>query len=144
MPRKLYLSPSLIRRDVGREYLKWMKEGLESNGQELPGVSPKHSRESDYVTVVDKDRKFVEVSDNFCLLVGYEREELLGKRYDELTAPNSIDIQKVYRLFERLGNMHGLWMLVSRGGTRILVRYESWLRPDSLIEGHMELVGAGY
>ena len=24
------------------------------------------------------------------------------------------------------------------------VRYESWIRPDSYIEGHMEVVGAGY
>jgi PAS domain S-box-containing protein len=53
--------------------------------------------------VVDNDRKFVEVSDDFCQLVGYEREELLGRPYDELTAPNSIDIQKVFRLFARLG-----------------------------------------
>jgi len=37
-----------------------------------------------------------------------------------------------------------MWMLVTREGTRILVRYESWLRPDSYIEGHMEVVGAGY
>jgi PAS domain S-box-containing protein len=94
--------------------------------------------------VVDNDRNFVEVSDDFCQLVGYEREELLGRPYDELTAPNSIDIQKVFRLFARLGYKHGLWMLVSRGGMRIVVRYESWLRRDSLIEGHMELLGAGY
>ena len=33
---------------------------------------------------------------------------------------------------------------INREGTRILVRYEAWLRPDSYIEGHMEVVGAGY
>jgi hypothetical protein len=40
--------------------------------------------------------------------------------------------------------MHGLWLLVSREGTRILVRYEARLRPDSYIEGHMEVVDTGY
>src|SRR5882724_6960986 len=45
--------------------------------------------------------------------------------------------------FIGIPNMHGLWLLVSREGTRILVRYEAWLRPDSYIEGHMEVVGAG-
>jgi hypothetical protein len=40
--------------------------------------------------------------------------------------------------------MHGLWMFVSREGKRILVRYESWLRPDEKIEGHMELVEEGF
>jgi len=80
----------------------------------------------------------------FCQLVGYQREELVGKRYDDLTAPNTNDVPTVFGLFQKLGYMHGMWMLVSREGTRILVRYESWLRPDSYIEGHMEVVGAGY
>jgi PAS domain S-box-containing protein len=94
--------------------------------------------------VVDSQRKFVEVSDSFCQLLGYRREELIGKPYDEVTAPNTNDIPTVFRLFMKQGYMHGLWMLASRRGTRILVRYESWLRPDSCIEGHMEIVGAGY
>jgi hypothetical protein len=39
--------------------------------------------------------------------------------------------------------MHGLWLFVSREGKRILVRYESWRRPDAKSEGHRELVEAG-
>jgi hypothetical protein len=31
-------------------------------------------------------------------------------------------------------------MFVNRHGNSILVRYESWMRTDSLIEGHMEVV----
>jgi PAS domain-containing protein len=98
----------------------------------------------EYVTVVDSDRKFVQASDNFCQLVGYRREELIGKRYDDLTAPDTNDIPNVFGMFARLGYMRGLWMLVTCKGTRILVRYECWLRPDCYIEGHMEIVGAGY
>jgi PAS domain S-box-containing protein len=86
----------------------------------------------------------VEVSDSFCKLVGYKREDLIGRRYDDLSAPNTNDIAVVFDLFSRLRYMHGMWMLVSRSGARILVRYESWLRPDSLIQGNMEVVGAGY
>jgi PAS domain-containing protein len=142
--RKAYSAPRAIRHEFGVGYLKWITKGLEFPVQELDGAFPQRMVESDYVTVVDNDRKFVEVSDSFCQLVGYEREELIGLRYDELTAPNTNDIEKVYRLFSRLGYMHGLWMLVTRGRTRILVRYEAWLRPDSLIEARIELVGAGY
>ena len=98
----------------------------------------------DYTTVVDREHKYVEVSDSFCKLVGYTREELIGKKYDELTAPNTNDIPTIFRLFLEEGYMHGLWMLVHRTGTRVLVRYEAWLRQDGLIEGNMELVGAGY
>ena len=61
-----------------------------------------------YVTVVDRDRKYVEVSDSFCQLVGYQREELVGMRYDDLTAPNTNDIPTVFGLFQKLGYMHGL------------------------------------
>jgi len=105
---------------------KWMKQGGSVRG--------------DYTTVVDGDRRYVEVSDSFCELVGYRREELIGKRFDDLTAPGTNDIPNVFQLFVSLGYMHGLWMLVNRTGTRILVRYEAWVRPDCYIQGKMELV----
>jgi PAS domain S-box-containing protein len=98
---------------------------------------------SECTTVIDIARRYVQVSDSFCKLVGYTREELLGMRYDDLTAPNTNDIPTVIVQFLKLRYLHGLWMFVSRDGTRILVRYEWWLRPDSLIEGHMEVVGTG-
>jgi hypothetical protein len=74
--------------------------------------------------------------------VGYKREELIGKRYDELTAPNTNDIPAIFKLFTKSGYMHGLWMLVNRQGKNILVRYESWIRSDSMIEGRMEPVSS--
>lgn len=97
---------------------------------------------ADYTTLVDADRRYVEVSDSFCDLVGYERKELIGERYDDLTAPSTNDIPTVFRMFIREGYMHGMWMLVHREGTRILVRYESWVRPDCFIQSQMELVNA--
>jgi hypothetical protein len=39
---------------------------------------------------------------------------------------------------------HGLWLLVSREGTRILVRYQSRVRIDLLMQTQLELIGAGY
>ena len=93
-----------------------------------------------YTSVVDRDHKYIEVSEGFCELVGYKMEELIGMPYDRLTAFNSADIAKTYRLFSRLGYMHGLWMLVHRTGYRILVRYESWLRPDNYVQSNLELV----
>ncbi|MGB7847604.1 MAG: PAS domain-containing protein [Candidatus Acidiferrum sp.] len=134
--------PRIIRHEFGNDYFKSMTR-VGSGAQEL-APTPQGKVKPDYVTVVDSDRRYVEVSDSFCKLVGYTREELLGMRYDDLTAPDTNDIPTVLEQFSKLGRLHGLWMLVSREGTRILVRYEAWLRPDSLIEGHMEVVGAGY
>ena len=140
--RKPSSEPRPIRHEFGTDYLKGIAS-LESRAQERK-VSPQRKVEPDYKVVMNNDRRFVEVSGGFCKLVGYTSEELLGMQYDHLTAPNTNDIPTVRRQFQKLGHLHGLWMLVSREGTRILVRYDSWLRPDSYIEAHMEVVGAGY
>jgi PAS domain S-box-containing protein len=97
----------------------------------------------EYTALVDRDRKYVQVSDSFCKLLGYQREELIGRKYDDLTAPRTNNVQTVFDLFMKSGYMHGIWILVHRRGTRILVRYEAWLRPDGLTESQMELLGAG-
>jgi PAS domain S-box-containing protein len=87
-----------------------------------------------YTIVVGQDRKYIEVSDSFSKLVGYKTEELLGMRYDSLTA--------TFNLFSKLGYMYGLWMLVHRSGYRILIRYEAWLRQDANIQANIEVVQA--
>jgi PAS domain S-box-containing protein len=97
----------------------------------------------DYLVIVDADRKFREVSESFCKLLGYRREELIGKKYDDFTAPMTNDIEIVLELFLKMRYMHGIWVLLHRKGTKIIVRYESWLRPDGQFESHMELLGAG-
>src|SRR5215813_848177 len=80
-------------------------------------IMPPGSRVApDYKALIDSEHRYVEVSDSFCKLVGYTREELIGKKYDELTAPNTNDIPTIFRLFLEEGYMHGLWMLVNRSG----------------------------
>jgi PAS domain S-box-containing protein len=142
--RKPYTAPRVFQYETEAAYSDPMKAIAKSLHRESKlKLSPRSEMESQYIVVVDTDRKYVEVSDSFCQLVGYQREELVGKRYDDLTAPNTNDIPTVSSLFAKLGYMHGLWVLVSREGTHILVRYEAWLRPDSYVEGHMEVVGVG-
>jgi PAS domain S-box-containing protein len=93
-----------------------------------------------YTVVVDQDRKYVQVSESFCELVGYNVEELIGTQYDHVTALNTADIPTTHTLVSKLGYMHGLWMFVHRTGYRILVRYEAWLRPDKNIQSNIEVV----
>ena len=106
-------------------------------------IEPDARIRPDYLAVVDADRKFRDVSESFCKLLGYRREELIGKKYDDFTAPMTNDIEIVLELFLKMRYMHGIWVLVHRKGTKIIVRYESWLRPDGQFESHMELLGAG-
>jgi PAS domain S-box-containing protein len=135
--KKPYTRPELSHYDFPQECPNNVTSSALRNGskEEYPlQVLP------DYTTVVDMDRRYIDVSDSFCELVGYRREELIGKSYDEISAPNTNDIPIVFRLFVKNGYMHGLWMLVHRRGTRILVRYEAWVRADCQIHSNMELV----
>jgi len=129
---KPYSPPRLTAYDPKNvpEWLNLMQQGL-LKGANVPPT---------YTAVVDRDRKFVHVSESFCELVGYEIEDLIGTRYDLLTAPNTTDIPTAHRLFFKLGYMHGLWMFVHRTGYRILIRYEAWLRPDTNIQSNIEVV----
>jgi PAS domain S-box-containing protein len=95
---------------------------------------------SDCTTVVGKDRRYLEVSETFCKLVGYRAEELIGMPYDHLTVPNTADISRTYNLFTQFGYMHGLWLLNHRSGHRVLIRYEAWLRTDENIQSNIEVV----
>lgn len=143
-PKRPYIPPNVIRHDSDSEFPEWKRNIVRSLRQEsksdtsFPGIVG-----HDYMTVVDLDRRYVHVSDDFCRLLGYQREALIGKQYDDLSAPETNDILTVFNLFCQLEYMHGLWILVARSGTRILVRYEAWLRSDMLIEGHIQLVGTG-
>jgi CspA family cold shock protein len=127
--KKPYAPPRVTAHDP-----KNVPERLKLIRQDLEEVPPA------YTTVVDQDRTYVDVSESFCDLVGYKREELIRTRYDRLTAVNTTDIPATYNLFTKLGYMQGLWVLLHRTGYRILIRYEAWLREDSLIESKINFV----
>jgi PAS domain S-box-containing protein len=116
----------------------------------MGAMTPKqnHSPESETSRIctilVGKNNSYVEVSDGFCRLVGYSREELLRKKLEDLAAPGTADITTAFNPSKATGCAHGLWLLVSREGTRILVRYESRVRSDLLMQSQLELIGAGY
>jgi PAS domain-containing protein len=130
MDKKPYFPPRLTTYDPKNlpEWLNFIRQDLLK--EVLPG----------YTTVVDQDRTYVDVSQSFCDLVGYKREELIGTRYDHLTALNTADIPATYNLFTKLGQMQGLWVLIHRTGYRILIRYEAWLREDTFIESKIEFL----
>jgi|ERR1700676_2802919 PAS domain-containing protein len=127
--KKPYVPPRLAAYDPKNVPDRLFRDELKP-GHVIPG----------YTTLVDSNRIYVDVSQSFCDLVGHKREELIGTRYDHLTALNTADIPLTYTLFSKLGYMHGLWVLLHRTGYRVLIRYEAWLRPDSLIESKIKFV----
>jgi PAS domain S-box-containing protein len=131
--KRAYVPPRLTAYDP-KNVPEWVK--LPRNNLLSAHITPA------YTIVVDQDRKYIEVSESFSKLVGYKVEELLGRRYDDLTAPNTTDIPTTHDLLSRFGYLHGLWMFVHRSGYRILVRYEAWLRPDTNVQANIEVVQA--
>jgi PAS domain S-box-containing protein len=142
MKKKPYDYPKLIRYESDDEIPSSFRSFAQSFRK---GAQAKYGAQvaPDYTVVIDADRKYVEVSDSFCELLGYPREQLIGKRFDVVTAPRTNNIPVVFGLFARTGYMHGLWMLLTRTGARIVVRYEAWVRPDCQIQKIMELVDPG-
>jgi PAS domain S-box-containing protein len=96
------------------------------------------------IILIGKDNGYLEVSDGFCRLLGYSREELLRMKLEDLAAPGTADITTTFNPSKDTGCAHGLWLLVSREGTRILVKYESRVRIDLSMQTQLELIGAGY
>jgi PAS domain S-box-containing protein len=128
--KKPYTAPRVVEY-LPEEVPKWISDSFDDDSL---CVAPT------YTTVVDNDRRYVRVSNTFCELLGYKSEELIGKKFDEVSAPSMSDIPNGFSTFKTLGHMQGLWTLVNRSGQPILVRYEAWLRPDSLIESNIEIV----
>lgn len=107
-------------------------------------VSPQRKVEPDHKTVVNMDRRFVRSLGRLLQTCWIHKGRTAEHAIRRANRPKYERYSNCPRALLKLGYLHGLWMLVSREGTRILVRYHSWFQPDSCIEGHMEVVGAGY
>jgi PAS domain S-box-containing protein len=77
------------------------------------------------IVVFDCERKYTFVSESFAVKLGYTADELIGKRIDDITADNSVDIDFVFNAFLALGEMDGLWLCNHRDGRKILFHYRA-------------------
>jgi PAS domain S-box-containing protein len=80
--------------------------------------------------------KFKNVSEEFCVLVGYTRNELLGRRIDEITMPRTLHIRQHLGAVLQFGSFHCLWMFARNDGRVVLVRTDWELLPDLSMEVH--------
>lgn len=80
--------------------------------------------------VLDRERRFLSVSEGFARMLGYRTMELIGRRVDEVTAPGSIDIDFVFRTFAQVREMDGIWIFLHRDGHRVVVHYHARLSDE--------------
>lgn len=55
---------------------------------------------SDAIYILDRDRQFIEVNQSAVELTGYDREYLIGKSPDVLTAPGKVDLEEIHEYFQ--------------------------------------------
>ena len=78
---------------------------------------------SDFIVIVDRNRRYTEVTDAVCELLGYSREQLLGMRIDDISAPSGAHTGAMFANFVRDGKMHGWYILKDIRGNEVHVDY---------------------
>jgi PAS domain S-box-containing protein len=103
-------------------------ESVHPAGQ--PAHHEQHGLKSPYLVFADANRRLVEVTEEVCRLLGYERTELLGMTIDEITAPDSAPVPELFNEFVKEGFQEGSYVLRHRSGELIPMRYRAKVFPD--------------
>ena len=85
---------------------------------------------SDYIAVVDTKRRYIDVSDGVCKLVGYSREELLRMTIDALTHPSISNAPELFEQYVRDGFQEGKFVLKHKSGAAVPIRYRAKILKD--------------
>jgi PAS domain S-box-containing protein len=95
-----------------------------------PAHHEQHGLQSPYLVFADGNRRLIEVTEEVCGLLGYKREELLGKTVEEITAPDTAPVAELYDQFVQEGFQEGSYVLRHRSGRSIPMRYRAHVFPD--------------
>jgi len=126
-------SEEMSRIQDARQNLRLLQQELEAHRSSTTDrISHAHSEiDGQYVVFVDADRRYVEVTDGVCQLLGYSREELLAKTIDEITAPElRAQVPETFRQYINQGGLEGCHALLAKDGRRVPIQYESKVYPD--------------
>lgn len=104
----------------------------------------KHSHaelEGEYVVYVNEWRSYVAVSDGVCKLLGYTREQLLGKKIDDITPPEArSEVAREFHQYLHYSASIGEYILLAADGRRIPIRYKSIVFDDGCMGASWELM----
>jgi PAS domain S-box-containing protein len=93
------------------------------------------------VAVTDEHGRYVAVNRHLCDLLGYEREELLGRRLGELSGLSEAEVLAGYDRTRAAGEVEGRLRVLRKDGTPLVLRY----RAKATRVGGMEfVVGVGW
>ena len=86
--------------------------------------------QGEIVAWVDRDRRYVHVTDGFLELIGYERDEVLGRLIDDFTYPGKADPKEVFLRYLDSKHMRGRYFLRHKSGSKVAIEYEAGVLSD--------------
>lgn len=98
--------------------------------------------ERECVLFVNQNRRYIHVTDRAADLVGYAREELLGMRIDDISAPE-MDVGNKFASYVRNGSQHGVYCLRHRDGHVVRVRYAARVLEDGCMVSRLTTLPEG-
>ena len=129
--KKTYISPQITKYSTVSD----VPQDLKANIADLLDLT--------FSVAFDEQRVYRHVPPEFARLLGYESEELAGKRIDDITVHGTVDIDFVFNAFLQLGEMDGLWLFRDREGKSRLFRYHARRQHDQLTADFQPLPLAG-
>lgn len=98
-------------------------------GETIVAAHGHDADQNDCLMFVDAQRRYFHVTDSAAELLGYKREELLGRRIDDISAPE-MHVAEKFKSYVRDGSQHGVFSLRHRNGSIIRVRYAAKVLED--------------
>jgi PAS domain S-box-containing protein len=84
-----------------------------------------------YIAFADERRRYMDVSDGICELLGYSRSELLRMTIDDVTAPvMRSETAPLFQQYLSDGRLQGEYILLHRDGSEIPITYTATVFPD--------------
>jgi PAS domain S-box-containing protein len=97
--------------------------------------------DGEYVVYVDSSRRYVAVSEGVCKLLGYSREQLLGKTIEDITPPEArSEVAVEFRQYLDHSALSGEYILLAANGRRIPIHYTSIVFEDGCMGARWEVL----
>lgn len=91
----------------------------------------------DYLMFVNHERRYVEVTDAVCRLLGYRRAEILGMTIEDVAMPAPTEVRQLFQEYRAAGQQRGEFVLRHKTGKPVPVRYEAVVLADGCLASRL-------
>ena len=91
---------------------------------------------------VDTERRYLHVTSGAADMLGFERTELIGRRIDDISAPE-MAVENKFEQYVRDGMQCGSYVLMRRDGSPLQIAYQARVLPDGCMVSEISAVRHG-